>query len=184
MKVVLIGGSAGSLEVLMKVAPILTVNPVMALVIILHRKASEDSTLEDLFRAKTSIPVQEIEDKTLLAPGYMYIAPANYHLLFENDHHISLDVSEKVNYSRPSIDVAFESAAEIYGSQLTAILLSGSNADGTAGLLAVRDSGGTTVVQDPDTAEMPFMPKHAIDTLTIDHVLDVEALADFIQNTI
>lgn len=178
-RVLIIGGSAGSLDALLKILPQLAI-PSFSLVIVLHRKSSEDTTLEELIEAKSSIPVMEVEDKTPLLPGSIYIAPADYHLLFENDCTLSLDLSEKVNYSRPSIDVSFESAAEVYGPALTAVLLSGANADGTSGLVAVKHAGGTVIVQDPDTADVPFMPKNAIEHITPDYILSPEGLREWI----
>ncbi|MES2487743.1 MAG: chemotaxis protein CheB, partial [Bacteroidota bacterium] len=136
--VVVIGGSAGSLEVLLAILPRLNPLPNHALVIVLHRKTSEDSTLEDLLALKSSIPLVEVEDKTMLTAGSMFVAPSGYHLLFEKNGELSLDASEKIHYSRPSIDVAFESAAEAFGQNTTAILLSGANADGATGMQVIK----------------------------------------------
>jgi two-component system chemotaxis response regulator CheB len=95
---------------------------------------------------------------------------------------LSLDVSDKVNYSRPSIDVVFESAADVYRSRATAVLLSGANADGTQGLIAIKQAGGTVVVQDPASAEMPYMPKFALDKVAVDHLVNHNGLVAFINN--
>ncbi len=111
----------------------------------------------------------------------IYIAPSDYHLLIEKDFTFSLDVSEKVNYSRPSIDNTFESAAEVYGEGLVAILLSGANADGVAGMRRVRLHGGTCVVQDPSTAEVSCMPAQAIEQGVAHHILPAEEMAAFID---
>lgn len=178
----IIGGSAGSLEVLIKTLPQLKPLRNIPLVIVLHRKNSEDNLLEDLVAAKTIIPVIETEDKTPVARGNIYIAPPDYHLLFENNGEIALDISDKVNYSRPSIDVVFESAAAEYGSGVTAVLLSGANADGAEGLVAVQAAGGTTVVQNPDTCEIPFMPQSALNKLVPDVLINPENLAEYINN--
>lgn len=180
-KVLIIGGSAGSLEVLIELLPQLNFIPSFAIVLILHRKSSEDSTLEELISFKTKIPVKEVEDKTPLQSGFIYIAPSDYHLLFENNGMLSLDTSEKINYSRPSIDVSFESAAEVYGPALVGILLSGANADGTEGLLAIKKAGGAIIVQMPETAQMPFMPNNAMLNTNPHHVLDVEGILNFIM---
>ncbi|RZJ32011.1 MAG: chemotaxis protein CheB [Flavobacterium sp.] len=180
--VVLIGGSAGSIEVLVRLLPLLPQQAVYALVIVVHRKSGDDTTLEELVTFKSSLPVAEVEDKTQMIPGHLYVAPADYHLLFEKNYTLSLDISEKVNYSRPSIDVSFESAAYAYGDRAAAILLSGSNADGTEGLRAITKTGGTAVVQDPKTAEMPFMPQHAIENGLGDFILGIEELAKFLEN--
>jgi two-component system chemotaxis response regulator CheB len=180
-KVLIIGGSAGSLEVLMQVLPQLKAIANFSIVIVLHRKSGEDTTLEELLALKTVIPLQEVEDKTPLLPGYMYIAPSDYHLLFEQDYTLSLDISEKINYSRPSIDVAFESAADVHRENLVAILLSGANADGTNGLVEVQKSGGRVIIQNPETAEMPYMPQNAINNLTADYILDINQIVKFIN---
>lgn len=181
-KALLIGGSAGSLEVLIEVLPKLEQLNSFALIIVLHRKSGEDNLLENLISIKTAIPIMEVEDKVPVEPGYIYIAPSDYHLLFEKDETISLDTSEKVNYSRPSIDVAFESAADVYGPSLAAILLSGANADGTAGLLAIKEAGGVTVVQKPDSAEVAYMPGYAIENMSPDLVLDIKQILEFVKN--
>ena len=179
-KVVIIGGSAGSLNALMQVLPELPKLNDFAIVIVLHRKRTDDQTLEELIRLKSRIEVKSVEDKTALLPGFIYVAPSNYHLLFEKDDHLALDTSEKINYSRPSIDVSFESAAEIYGSSLVGILLSGSNSDGTQGLKAIRNAGGTIVVQNPLSADMPFMPNNAILYADPDFILDMQQILQLI----
>lgn len=179
-KVVIIGGSAGSLNALMQILPELPDLNGFAIVIVVHRKNTDDQTLEDLMALKASIPVKVVEDKVPLKPGFIYIAPSNYHLLFEKNETLSLDTSEKVNYSRPSIDVSFESAAEVYGESLIGILLSGSNSDGTYGLKTIKASGGTIIVQNPDAADMPFMPNNAIKNTTPDFVLNNNELLRFI----
>ena len=179
-KVVIIGGSAGSLNVLMQILPQLPVIKSFAIVIVLHRKSTDELTLEELIKLKVSSNVKLVEDKVALLPGFIYVAPSNYHLLFEKNNTLSLDTSEKVNYSRPSIDVSFESAAEVYKNQLIGILLSGSNADGTEGLKAIQEEGGTIVVQDPESAEMPFMPNSAINNTKPDFILNIQEILEFI----
>jgi len=181
-KVLLIGGSAGSLEVLIQILPMLTRIPTFAIVMILHRKSAEDNTLEELIAVKSNIPVIEVEDKTPLQPGNIYIAPSDYHLLFESNDILSLDTSEKINYSRPSIDVSFESAAEVYGESLVGIVLSGANSDGTQGLLAIKNAGGFIAVQQPESAQMAFMPKNALEATNPPYILDVEGILTFISN--
>src|SRR5690606_31035075 len=115
--------------------------------------------------------VCEINDKTKLKSGKVYIAPADYHLLFEKDYTLSLDVSEKINYSRPSLDVSFSSAADAFGDKVIALLLSGANTDGTQGLAAVAERGGIVAVQAPETAIMSAMPKNALTTVKPHYVL-------------
>lgn len=179
-KVIIFGGSAGSLLALMQILPQLPVIDFIVIVIIVHRKSTDEETLEELIKLKSVIEVKPVEDKVPLLPGFIYIAPSNYHLLFEKNNLLSLDTSEKINYSRPSIDVSFESAAEVYKNQLIGILLSGSNADGTQGLKAIQKEGGTIVVQDPESADMPFMPTNAIRNTMPDFVLNIQEIVQFI----
>ena len=153
-----------------------------SIVIILHRKSAEDSALEDLIALKTIIPLGRIEDKEIMKAGFIYVAPSDYHLLFEKNKQFSLDVSEKVNYSRPSIDVSFESAALAFGDKCIAILLSGANSDGTEGLKTLQNHGGIVIVQNPKTAMMPFMPQSAISSLTPNYVLEITEILDFINS--
>lgn len=160
VQMVVIGGSAGSLEVVMKIVPHLPAGATY--VVVLHRKADGESMLADILGRRTSLAVREVEDKEPILPDTIHIAPADYHLLFENKKTFSLDSSEKVHHSRPSIDVTFESAATVFGAASLGVLLSGANADGAAGLLRIRNAGGTTLVQDPRTADVAYMPEQAI----------------------
>lgn len=181
-KVVIIGGSAGSLQALLQILPFVEKPISFAIVIVVHRKNTDEQTLEDLIALKSKVTVKEVEDKVKLEAGFIYIAPSNYHLLFEKDETLSLDTSEKINYSRPSIDVSFESAAEIYTNHLIGILLSGSNSDGTFGLKAIQAAGGIIVVQNPLSADMPFMPNNAILHTTPDFVLKTQEILEFIKD--
>lgn len=182
LKVLLIGGSAGSLNVLLKVLPELTADLLLVIVIIVHRKNTPDTALAELLASRTTLPVKEIEDKQPLKAGRIYLAPADYHILFENNGSVSLDVSEKVNFSRPSIDVAFESAAYVYKQRLTALLLSGASADGTKGLLEIKNQKGYIAVQEPSTAESPYMPQQALNLIPACPVLAPEQMANFINH--
>lgn len=176
-----IGGSAGSLDALLKMLPGLSAALPFPTILVLHRKPGKDNILTDLLAAKTSLNVKEIEEKETLMPATLYIAPPNYHLLIENDRSFSLDASEKVNFSRPSIDVTFESAAEVFSENLACLLLSGANSDGTLGLKAVKENGGTVLVQDPSSAVVNFMPQYALDHVTVDAVLNPSQMADYIN---
>lgn len=180
--VVLIGGSAGGLQAILTLLPGLSPRLNAAVIIVLHRQNRTDSVLAELLAVKTSLPVHEAEEKEALLPGNIYIAPGDYHLLVEADHTLSLDYSEKVNFSRPSIDVTFSSAASVFGPKAMAVLLSGANGDGVEGLADVQEAGGVTIVQDPDTAVVDFMPRHAIQAVSVDHVLVAADMASFINN--
>jgi len=120
------------------------------------------SKIEKLFGENSRLPLKEISDKDKIDRNTVYIAPANYHTLIEKGDYFSLDVSEAVWYSKPSIDVTFESAAEEYYGRCTAILFSGANQDGALGMLRLKAAGSLTIVQHPDDAEMPEMPNAAI----------------------
>jgi two-component system, chemotaxis family, protein-glutamate methylesterase/glutaminase len=180
-RLIIIGGSAGSLRTILDILPGLDSELKAAIIIVLHRHHIYDSTLTELLSIKTSLVVKEAEEKVELLNGCIYIAPADYHLLVESDHTLSLDYSEKVNYSRPSIDVTLSSAAPVYGANMAAILLSGSNTDGTEGLEDVREFGGLIAVQDPVTAEVDYMPKHALQALNVQVVLKDGEMAGFIN---
>ena len=180
-KLIVIGGSAGSLEVLLHIMPaIKKIN--YALVIVLHRKVTNDDILRELLATKTGLRVKEIEEKEIPQQGTIYLVPGDYHVLFEKDHSFSLDYSEKVNYSRPSIDVVFQSAAESYANKLACILLSGANADGTEGLRHVKKYGGTTIAQTPSSSNVAYMPEQAIAQNVVDHIMDEEAILNFINS--
>lgn len=160
---ILIGGSAGSLQVIIEILPKLSPHVKQAIVIIFHRKAHPNSEiLIDLLNIKSPLTVKEAEDKEKIQPGTVYIAPADYHLFLEKDHSFSLDISEKVNYSRPSIDLTFITAADVYKDKLIAILLSGANSDGVNGLKVIQKHGGYCIAQDPLTSLVSYMPSQAI----------------------
>ncbi|RYY90126.1 MAG: chemotaxis protein CheB, partial [Chitinophagaceae bacterium] len=148
--------------------------------IVIHRKSSE-SVLPELLADRASIPVKEVEDKEHMQPGQIYVAPADYHTLVEQDGSLSLDCSEKVNWSRPSIDVTFETAADAFGAGVVGVLLSGANHDGVVGLRHIQELGGKAWVQDPATAQVSYMPQGAVDGLTPDRVLEPAALAGAIN---
>lgn len=177
----IIGGSAGSLDVLFQVLPFIKRDISFAIIIVLHRKAGNDAILPGLLNFKTKLKVREVEEKEKILAATIYIAPSDYHLLIEHDHTFSLDHSEKVNFSRPSIDVTFQSAAEVYKEHLTGLLLSGSNIDGIEGLKLIKYFGGEVVIQNPETAAMPYMPAQAELNVKVDKILLVSEMADYIN---
>lgn len=180
-KALIIGGSAGSLDVLLKVLPALDPEIGFPVIIVVHRKHGTDSLLPDLLSSRTSLKVKEVDEKEAIKAGTVYIAPSDYHLLIEQDHTFSLDYSEKINFSRPAIDVTFQTAAEVYKNKLACLLLSGSNSDGVEGLKSVKEWEGLAIVQDPESAQVPYMPEQAIKNVAIDAVLRIEAMAEFIN---
>ncbi|WP_232009426.1 chemotaxis protein CheB [Mucilaginibacter mallensis] len=142
-----------------------------AVIIVIHRKKNFFSEIEKLFADNSRMSLKEISDKELIKENTIFIAPANYHTLIEKEKCFGLDVSEAIWYSRPSIDVTFESAADVYKNNCTAILFSGANQDGAEGLLKLRDCGSLTIVQDPVDAEMTQMPYAAIEIKAADYIL-------------
>lgn len=180
-KVVTIGGSAGSLDVILNILSSLPVKSGTVVIVVVHRKNDADSILADLISARTKIPVKDAEDKDLISPDHIYLAPPNYHLLIETNFHFSLDASEKVHFSRPSIDVTFESIAESFRDKVIGILVSGANADGALGLKAIKQAGGFTIAQDPQTAEVDYMPKQAIAIGAADKILKPEEMIETIK---
>lgn len=180
-KAFIIGGSAGSLDVLLKVLPKVDVNIPFPIVIVVHRKHGADSLLPVLLSTRTKLKVKEVDEKEKMVAGTVYIAPSDYHLLIEQDETFSLDYSEKINYSRPAIDATFQTAAEVYKNKLVCLLLSGSNSDGVNGLKSVKSWGGTALIQDPESAQVAYMPMQAKLNVKIDHVLPIEAIAEFIN---
>jgi two-component system chemotaxis response regulator CheB len=152
--------------------------------VVMHRKPSEDNVLPEVLGSKAEYEIREVDDKDELLPGIIYVAPADYHVLAERDGSLTLDDSEKVNFSRPSIDVSFESCAEIYGASLTGVLLSGANADGVAGLEKIKACGGKIVIQDPKSAEFNYMPKLAAETVEADLLLtenNIDVLVELLR---
>jgi two-component system chemotaxis response regulator CheB len=180
-KLLIIGGSAGSLEALLKIVPWLNNEIELSIIIVIHRKSSYDSQLSTILQERTNWPIKEVSEKDKIKPHHIYIAPGDYHLLIENDFTFSLDDSEKVNFCRPSIDVSFESAAEVYKSDLIALLLSGANADGAKGLQQVKLLGGIAIVQDPSSAEISYMPEQAILTGKVDYILSDGSIGELIH---
>ncbi|MBL7782253.1 MAG: chemotaxis protein CheB [Saprospiraceae bacterium] len=176
LRVVVVGGSAGSLETVLALVTALPARMKDAIILVLHRKNDSESILGNLMSNKTALPVREVEDKDEIRPGVIYIAPPDYHLLIENEYTFSLDSSEKVHFSRPSIDVTFESVAEVFRERAIGVLLSGANADGASGLLKIKAAGGLTIVQDPLSAEVGYMPQQAVDLGAAVWVLNESAL--------
>ncbi|AXE17831.1 chemotaxis protein CheB [Runella rosea] len=162
--IVVIGGSAGSIPVISELIEALPSPFDFAVVIVLHRSKNVISEMEQILAVKRKeIIVKEPDDKEPIQKKCVYLAPQNYHLLIEETHSFCLDYSEPVSYSRPSIDVTFESIAEIYTEKAVAILLSGANGDGSRGMAEMIARGGIGIVQEPSTAEYPIMPQLALD---------------------
>lgn len=180
-KAVVIGVSAGGMEALDTIIPDLRADFPVPIVIVQHASPQSDDFLAHFLDEKSNLTVKEADEKEKLAPGMVYIAPSNYHLLVERDQSFSLTVGEKVNYARPSIDVLFETAADTYGPCLIGIILTGASEDGSRGMKKIKETGGLTVVQEPETCRADVMPKSAMAITEIDHVLPLSEIALFLN---
>ena len=158
---VVIGGSAGALDVLRMIVRELPPSLACPVVIVIHLP-SHSSGLAELLGADTSLTVKQAEDKEPMVAGTIYIAPPGYHLLIESQGSFALSVDPPVHFSRPSIDVLFETACDVHGAGLVGILLSGASEDGATGLQEIHAAGGTTIVQSPLSAEVAIMPAAAL----------------------
>jgi two-component system chemotaxis response regulator CheB len=174
---IVIGASAGGIEALMVLLPALSPTLVPPIFIVLHLPRDRPSLLPEIFAPKCALAVCEAQDKEPVRPGTVYFAPPDYHLLIDDGPVLALAADELVNYSRPSIDVLFESAAEVYRSRLLGIILTGANDDGTAGLAAVRQAGGITIVQQPHSAQVKSMVISALNRNPDSHVLDLDGIS-------
>lgn len=179
--IILIGGSSGSLEVVVKILPALKHAFPVPILLVMHRNSTADSGLTELLSSRSTLQVKEVDDKDILEKGFVYIAPPDYHVLVETDGTLSLDASEKVHYCRPGIDVSFVSAAVAYQNRVVAILLSGANIDGTDGMKTIKDAGGFTIVQEPEEAVVSFMPDQAIAAKAFDRIMTTEQIIEWLN---
>lgn len=181
---IVIGASAGALEALSTILPRLPAAYPLPVMVVVHLPAGKDCRLAELLSAKCQVRVREAEDKEPIEAGAVYLAPPDYHLLVEANDRLSLSSEEPINYSRPSIDVLFESAADVYGSGLIGVVLTGANNDGAAGLSIIRRAGGTVIVQRPDLAQSSPMPRAALEACPEALVLSLPEIADYLQQAI
>lgn len=162
-EVIVIGGSWGGTDAVIEILSGLSASFRLPIIVVLHRQKNVESALDEIIGKYLKLEVREINEKEKIVGGKIYLAPSNYHVLIEQDGTFSLDVSENVAYSRPSIDVLFESAAMVYSEKLIGILLSGANSDGSEGMLAIAKRDGMTIVQNPEEAENSIMPVSALE---------------------
>lgn len=181
VRAVVIGASAGGVQALLALLPRLPRNFPVPVLVVLHVPADRSNVLAPLFATKCALTVKEAEDKEPALPGVVYFAPSDYHLLVEADGALALSADEAVNYSRPSIDVLFESAADAYGMGLVGVILTGANEDGARGLRAVEAAGGLAIVEDPASAYAPSMPEAARGACLSARVMSLEAVADHLK---
>jgi two-component system chemotaxis response regulator CheB len=178
VRLIVIGASWGGLYALMELLGALPTDFPCPIAIVQHRSHddSDASRLAHVLGRYSALPVADAEERARPEPGHVYLAPADYHLLIERDH-FELTVDELVQHSRPSIDVLFESAANAYGPAVAGVLLTGFGRDGAAGMQCIRDKGGITIAEDPESAMQPSMPRAAIERGAVDEVLPLDAIA-------
>jgi two-component system chemotaxis response regulator CheB len=178
-EIVVVGTSWGGLAALRGLVAGLPRDFPLPIAVVQHRHKDSDRLLVTLLQERTPLTVCEVEDKQPVLPGFLFIAPPDYHLLVERGH-FSLSIDAPVRYSRPSIDVAFTSAADSYGPRAVGVVLTGANADGAEGLARIAERGGLTVVQSPSTAESSTMPRAALDAVPTAKVLPIPAISDLL----
>ena len=180
---IVIGGSSGALDALSVILPALPASFAAPIAIVLHLPPHRPSMLADVLAARCALPVREANDKDPLEPSTVFVAPPNYHLLIERAGSFALSIDPPLHYSRPAIDVLFESAADAYGDHLLAVLLAGANDDGVRGLARVKAQGGTAIVQDPASARTPEMPAAALRSVAVDAALAPPDIAAYLLDS-
>ncbi len=181
-KYVVIGGSAGSFQTVLKMLEAFPKNYPYPVFLVLHRLKNVRSGFIEALSIKSKLKLSEPDDKEIIEPGKIYLAPANYHMYLEFDNTFSLSTEETINHSRPAIDITFSSAAFSFQNKVVGVLLSGANKDGSIGLKDIATYGGLTVVQDPKDAQIQTMPQGAIDLFNVDKILTSEEIINFVTN--
>jgi two-component system, chemotaxis family, protein-glutamate methylesterase/glutaminase len=178
-ELVVIGCSLGGMHALQEVLGALPEQFPVPIAIVQHRHKASNDTLPTFLAKSAKLRVVDVDDKLWIKPGTVYLAPADYHLLVERGA-FSLSVDDRVAYSRPSVDVLFESAADAYGDRVVGIVLTGANSDGAKGVQRIKARDGFVIAQDPKTAEAPEMPRSAIDAVRVDRILPLERIGPFL----
>ena len=181
-KAVVIGGSAGSFQVVVKILQSLPKNFNYPVLLCLHRLKHVRSGFVEALSIKSNIPIIEPYDKAYIKPGTGYLAPANYHMYIELANQISLSTEEPVNHSRPAIDLTYMSAAVAYRQRVIGIILSGANRDGALGMKKIAELGGTTIVQDPQECEVRTMTEGTLNVTKVDYVYKTDQIIQFLRN--
>lgn len=181
VRAVVMGASAGAVEALSVILPTLAEDYPLPVFVVVHLPPDKSSIMAKLLQMKCRVEVREVEDKEPIKPGTVYLAPPDYHVLVEADGRLSLSSEEPVFFSRPSIDVLFESAADVYGPGLVGVVLTGANNDGANGLHCVEAAGGIALVQRPDSAFATAMPQAAIAACQSPRVMSLSEIAAYLS---
>lgn len=179
-KAIVMGCSAGGLAALSFILEKLPANYSVPVIVVQHRIKDQRQLLEEILQNKCGIKIKQVDEKEEIKTGIVYLAPPDYHLLIEKDYTFSLSRDQPVCFSRPSIDVLFESAADVYKQDLAGIILTGSNRDGAQGMLCIKNNKGTTIAQDPQEAEFPYMPAAAIEFKGVEQVWSLTQIREFL----
>ena len=179
-KAIVIGASAGGLHVLIELFKNLPIDYPLPIIVVQHRSKEPNDLLEEVLQPKCLIKIKQADEKERIENGTIYIAPPDYHLMVERDMTFSLAHDEPVKYSRPSIDVLFESAAAVFKNTLVGIILTGTNSDGAEGIKTIFEYGGLTIVQSPNESQFPVMPLASIATKKVKYIWTLEKIADFL----
>ncbi|TWT66478.1 chemotaxis protein CheB [Allorhodopirellula solitaria] len=183
-EVVVMGASAGAIEAITEILSGLRERTGAPIVIVVHMPSAKDTHLATLLQNRCSRPIIEVEDKQPLERGHVYLAPPDYHVLVEDDTSLALSSEEPVNYSRPSIDVLFESAADVFSQLILGIILTGANQDGAKGLREILDVGGKALIQEPTEAHCRAMPDAAIATCPDARVMSLREISQYLNERI
>ncbi len=175
-RAIVMGLSSGGTDLLFKMLPVLPADFALPVIIVLHMHPESKNTLASLLDVSCSIKVKQADDKEQIEPGVVYLGPPDYHLMIEDDFSFSLSLDEPVKYSRPSIDVLFETAADAFGNALIGVVMSGANTDGSDGLKKIKNAGGIAIAQEPQTAVAEVMPRAAIAAVNVDYILPPEEI--------
>ncbi|MEQ8924785.1 MAG: chemotaxis protein CheB [Fulvivirga sp.] len=178
-KAIVIGGSAGSFQGIVKILSALPTNFPLPIIMCLHRLKHVRNGFVEALSIKSTIEIVEPYDKEHIKKGKVYLAPSNYHMSTELGHYFSLSTEEMINNSRPAIDITLGTTAYVFRDKLIGILLSGANRDGGMGMKYIKDRGGMTIVQEPSECMIDTMPKAAMNLTTIDHVLKIDEIVEF-----
>jgi two-component system chemotaxis response regulator CheB len=176
-----IGVSAGGLHALSFLFEQLPAEYPVPVMVTQHRAKDQRELLEEVLQNKCTITIKQADEKEKIVSGIIYIAPPSYHLLVEQNHTFSLSSDEHVSNGKPSIDVLFETAAEVFKEKLIGLILTGANNDGASGMATIKKYGGLTIAQSPDEAQYPQMPQAAIDQGGVDHVWTLKEIREFLH---
>jgi two-component system chemotaxis response regulator CheB len=179
-KAIVIGGSAGSFQLVLKILSVLPKDFKFPVFFALHRSKEIRKGFAEALSIKSNLNVVEPHDKQIIRPGNAYLAPSNYHMLIELGFTIALSTEEMVKFSRPAINLTFETASYVYRDKLLGILLSGANSDGAEGMKKIKERGGYTIVQNPDQAMIKTMPEAAIKATQIDQLMSIDEICSYL----